>query len=80
MRLDHDGPAIKAAAGRYERGQGRKSGGNSRSATVITPPAAFVTKRARRMRQARTMSAPKPRREISVAMVTRRLPGVRRRR
>jgi len=71
MRLSHDGPAIKAAGGRYKRGhRRRKSGGRSRSATVIRPPAAFATIRASLMRQARTMSAPKPRREMSVAMVT----------
>jgi len=69
MRLGHDGPPIKAAGGRYERGHRRKSGGNRRSATVINPPAIFMTMRASLMRQVRTMSAPKPRREISVAMV-----------
>ena len=70
MRLGHDGLAIKAAGRRYERDHRRKSGGRSRSATVISPPAIFMTIRASLMRQARTMSAPKPRREISVAIVT----------
>jgi hypothetical protein len=77
MRLGHDGPPIKAAGRRYERDHRRKSGGKSRSATVIKPPAAFVTIRASLMRQARTKSAPKPRREVSVDMVTPRFSGAR---
>jgi hypothetical protein len=54
MRLGHDGPAIKAGGGRYERGHRRKSSGRRRSATVINPPASFMTIRASRMRQVLT--------------------------
>jgi hypothetical protein len=49
MRLDHDGAAIEAPGGRYERGHRRKSSGRGRAATVISPPAAFVTIRDMRM-------------------------------
>jgi hypothetical protein len=47
----------------------RKFSGRRRSATVINPLAAFVTMRASQMRLAQTMSAPAPRRAISVALV-----------
>ena len=54
-------------------GHRRKSAGASCSATVIKPAAAFMTMRASLMRQARTMSALKPRREVSVVMALIRL-------
>ena len=50
--------------------QPRKSGGARCSATVINPPASFVTMRARRMRNVRTNRYGTLGREVAVVMVS----------